>query len=187
MTTLLIKNMVCDRCIMVVRQMLEQSGCHIISVTLGQAVIEETLTTTETERISQALAAVGFELLHDKATQTVEAIKNEIVRLVYANDAHLKTKLSAHLAQLLKSDYSALSKLFSEQTGLTIEKYFITQKIERVKEMLSYSEYTLNEIAVKMDYSSIAYLSAQFKTVTGLTPTQYKNAKNQTRKPIDKL
>lgn len=179
--------MVCDRCIMVVRQILEQNGCHAISVTLGQAEIEETLTTTKTGHISQALAAVGFELLQDKATQTVEAIKNEVVRLVYANDAHLTTKLSAHLSQLLKSDYSALSKLFSEQTGTTIEKYFITQKIERVKEMLSYGEYTLNEIAAKMDYSSIAYLSAQFKTVTGLTPTQYKNAKNQTRQPIDKL
>lgn len=179
--------MVCDRCIMVVRQILEQNGLRIISVTLGQAVVENTLTTSETANIGQALANVGFELLHDKATQTVEAIKNEVVRLVYENDAHLKTKLSAHLSLLLKSDYSALSKLFSEQTDTTIEKYFITQKIERVKEMLSYGEYTLNEIAAKMDYSSIAYLSAQFKSVTGLTPTQYKNSNEQTRKPIDKL
>ncbi len=186
-TTLHIKNMVCDRCIMVVKQILTDCGLHTDQVVLGQASVIDTPDAQQLQQVSDALAAVGFELLDDRDKQTVESIKNEIVKLVYDDRSHLKTKLSNHLSSLLNSDYSALSKLFSEQVGITIEKFYIMQKIERVKELLSYNELTLNEIAAKMDYSSMAYLSAQFKAVTGVTPSQYKSDKQSNRKSIDNI
>lgn len=186
-STLYIKNMVCDRCIMVVKQILTEYGLHPSQVVLGQATISDSPTAQQLQQVGEALAAVGFELLSDKDQQTVEGIKNEIVKLVYDDHCHLKTKLSSHLSSLFNCDYSALSKLFSEQVGLTIEKFYIMQKIERVKELLSYNELTLNEIATKMNYSSIAYLSAQFKSVTGFTPSQYKANKQSTRKSIDNI
>ena len=186
-TTLHIKNMVCDRCIMVVRQKLAQYRLHVESVILGQAVVTDTLEDSQIQAIGKELSALGFELLCDKDKQTVELIKNEIVKLVYDDNISLKTRLSNYLSSSLHSDYSALSKLFSEQTSLTIEKYYIMQRIERVKELLSYGEMTLNEIAVKLNYSSIAYLSAQFKTVTGLTPSQYKADRQKQRKSIDTI
>lgn len=186
-TTLYIKNMVCDRCIMVVKQILTNCGLSVEQVVLGQATLAEKPNEQQLQQVGKELSKVGFELLDDKNRQIVERIKNEIVRLVYDDDTHLKTKLSNHLASLLNYDYSALSKLFSEQTGITIEKFHIMQKIERVKELLSYGELTLNEIAVKMDYSSIAYLSAQFKSITGQTPSQYKANKQSQRKSIDHI
>lgn len=186
-TTLYIKNMVCDRCIMVVKQLLTACGLPVEQVVLGQATLAEKPDAQQLQQIGKELSKVGFELLDDKNSQMVERIKNEIVRLVYDDHAHLKTKLSNHLSSLLNCDYSALSKLFSEQTGTTIEKFYIMQKIERVKELLSYGELTLNEIAVKMDYSSIAYLSAQFKSITGLTPSQYKADKQSHRLSIDQI
>lgn len=179
--------MVCPRCIRVVTDTLRSLGLHLSGVELGVAVVEESIDDALHLRIAQALRAEGFELLENPRTQLAEALKGAIIeRVHYQKDApHIL--LSDYLSQRFHRDYSMLSKLFSEETGTTIEKYAIAQKIERAKELLTYGELTLNEIADLLDYSSTSHLSAQFKQVTGMSPTAYKKAANQERKPLDAL
>ena len=162
--TLHIKNMVCNRCIMVVKSQLEQLGLHPLSVELGIAVLPDAVSDETYQRVKASLETFGFELIDDKKSQTVELIKDAIIELVHYDDNGLKTNLSDYLASKLHRDYSALSKLFSETANTTIEKYLIAQKIERAKELLMYGELSLNEIADMLNYSSVSYLSAQFKT-----------------------
>ena len=185
--TLHIKNMVCNRCIMVVKSQLEQLGLHPLSVELGIAVLPDAVSDETYQRVKASLETFGFELIDDKKSQTVELIKDAIIELVHYDDNGLKTNLSDYLASKLHRDYSALSKLFSETTNTTIEKYLIAQKIERVKELLSYDEFSLSEIAGMLNYSSVAHLSAQFKRVTGLSPSAYKRAGRPGRLPLDKV
>ena len=185
--TLHIKNMVCNRCIMVVKSQLEQLGLHPLSVELGIAVLPDAVSDETYQRVKASLETFGFELIDDKKSQTVELIKDAIIELVHYDDNGLKTNLSDYLASKLHRDYSALSKLFSETTNTTIEKYLIAQKIERVKELLAYDEFSLSEIAGMLNYSSVAHLSAQFKAQTGYTPRQYRQQKERARIPLDKI
>lgn len=188
MTTLYIKNMVCDRCKMAVDHTLRNEGLHPTNVDLGEVNIEEdALNKEQRERLRNELEQLGFELLDDKRQQTINKIKNAIIQLVHYRDNNSTLNLSDYLSSELHQDYSALSKLFSEVEGKTIERYYIEQRVERVKELIKYDELSLTQIAWKMNYSSTAYLSSQFKGVTGMTPTQFKNLKENTRKALDKI
>lgn len=182
-----IKNMVCNRCIMVVKNQLEQLGLQPVSVELGIAILPGKITDEVYHAVKVSLEPFGFELIDDKKSQIIEQIKDAIIELVHYNDNDLKVNLSDYLTSKLNRDYSSLSKLFSEVTNTTIEKYLIAQKIERAKELLVYGELSLNEIADKLNYSSAAYLSAQFKSITGLTPSHFKKIKENKRKPLDEV
>ena len=177
---LFIKNMVCPRCILVVRDILRQAGIEASSVVLGEAVLPAELTAERRKELDEALRAVGFELIDDRRKQTVERVKNTVIELVREKDAALRTNLSDYIADRLHQDYGAVSSLFSEIENTTIEQYFIAQKIERVKELLVYG-------ADKLNYSSTAHLSAQFKKVTGLTPSHFRKIGENRRKPLDKV
>ncbi|WP_417559048.1 helix-turn-helix domain-containing protein [Mesoflavibacter zeaxanthinifaciens] len=187
MTTLFIKNMVCNRCIMAVKNELDKLGIEPIDVQLGEVTLEKELTTQEKEKFSKALVSLGFELIDDKKSRLIEQIKNTIIDLVHHQDNETKTNLSDVLSEKLHHDYNYLSNLFSEVEGTTIEKYFIAQKIEKVKELLVYDELSLSEIAFRLNYSSVAYLSNQFKKVTGLSPSHFKKIREKRRKPLDEV
>lgn len=187
MSTLLIKNMVCDRCILVVKNEIEKLHLSIEEIKLGEIKIKSDLSAEDVKNIEKALTPLGFELIDDKRNQTVEKIKNMIIKMVHHESDDAKTNLSTILSTHLHQDYSYLSNLFSEMEGITIEKYLIAQKIERVKELLLYNELSLSEIAYKLNYSSVAYLSNQFKKITGLSPSQFKQSKDLQRKPLDKV
>ena len=184
-TTLRIKNMVCPRCILVIRQELERMGLHPHSIELGTVLVDETIDDLLRQRIRHALEPLGFELLNDPRTQLVEQMKDAIIRRVHYTDEPGRDTLSDFLTGYFHRDYSTLSKLFSEVTGTTLEKFAIAQKIERAKELLTYNELTLNEIADRLGYSSAAYLSAQFKQVTGQTPGAFKKNTAIRRKSLD--
>lgn len=186
-TTLYIKNMVCNRCIMVVQDLLGKLGFTVLHIELGKVLIQETPEKADLERIRQALEAVGFELIDDKRDRLIEQIKQEMIQLVHNCNGELKVNLSDYLSEKLHHDYSSLSKIFPETNGITIEKYFILQKIERVKELLVYDELSLNEIATLLNYSSAAHLSNQFKSITGITPSEFKKQKTHSRKGLDQI
>lgn len=182
-----IKNMVCDRCKMVVKAELENLGHQPVSVELGEVVLENELSAEEKVNIDKNLQTLGFSLIDDKKSRLIEKIKNLIIELVHRQNSTLKINLSDYLSSQLNHDYNYMTNLFSEVEGTTIEKYFIAQKIEKVKELLVYDELTLSEIAWQLNYSSVAHLSSQFKKVTGLTPSHFKNIRAQKRKPLDKV
>lgn len=182
---LYIKNMVCNRCIIAVQNELDKFHLEAKSIKLGEVTLAEEPTLQQKKELDKSLTAMGFEILDDKKQRTIEKIKNVIIETVHRRDAQLKTNLSDLISSALNQDYSALSNLFSEVEGITIEKYFIAQKIEKVKELLVYGELSLSQIADKLNYSSAAYLSNQFKRVTGLTPGHFK--KIRSRKPIDEV
>ena len=184
---LYIKNMVCDRCKMVVNNELEKMGIHPVSVELGEVVLESELDPEQKQTLSDTLQSLGFSLIDDKKSRLIEQIKTLIVELVHHQKYDIKTNLSEFLSTHLNHDYNYISNLYSEIEGTTIEKYFIAQKIEKVKELLVYDELSLSEIADALNYSSVAYLSNQFKRVTGLTPSHFKNIKGDKRKPLDKV
>lgn len=179
--------MVCNRCIMVVRSELEKFGLHPTNVELGEAEIQDSLDAEEKEQLNLDLKKLGFEIIDDKKTRLIESIKTCIVERIHYTEEPLKITFSDFLSEKFHQDYSSLSKLFSEVQGMTIEQYVITQKIERVKELLVYDEMTLGEIAEKLNYSSVSHLSKQFKKVTGLTPTHFRQVKENKRTPLDEL
>lgn len=187
MTTLFIKNMVCDRCILVVKNEIEKLELSITNIQLGEVTVNKALSQQEKQGIAQRLIPLGFELIDDKKNNTVEKIKNIIIQLVHHQNNHSKTNLSYLLSDQLSLDYNYLSNLFSEIEGTTIEKYYIAQKIEKVKELIQYNELSLSEIAYQLHYSSVAHLSNQFKKITGLSPTQFKHSNSTSRTPLDKL
>lgn len=187
MNTIFIKNMVCDRCIMVVQNELEKLGLDAKNIKLGEVILSKEITSLEKENLSKTLESLGFEIIDDKKGRIIEKIKNIIIDLVHHQDSDVKTNLSDVLSDKLHHDYNYLSNLFSEVEGTTIEKYFIAQKVEKVKELLVYDELSLSEIANRLNYSSVAYLSNQFKKVTGLTPSHFKQIKEDKRKPLDKV
>jgi AraC-like DNA-binding protein len=182
-----IKNMVCGRCELAVKAELEKMELSIISIKLGEIELSRELTEAEIERLAGNLKDLGFELLEDDLKKTIEQIKNRIIDLVHYRNEKIKVNLSTYLSEDLSQDYSSLSKLFSEREGVTIEHYFIAQKIEKAKELLVYDELSLSEIAIQLNYSNVAYLSSQFKKVTGFTPTHFKKMKENTRRQIDSL
>lgn|SRR5690606_22492321 len=187
MATLFIKNMVCNRCIMVVHNELDKLNLKTKNIRLGEVTLEEKLTPTQKSKLEKNLISLGFELIDDKKSRIIEQIKNTIIDLVHHQDNNIKTNLSDMVSKKLHHDYSYLSNLFSEVEGTTIEKYFIAQKIERVKELLVYDELSLSEIAFRLNYSSVAYLSNQFKKITGLSPSHFKQIREEKRKPLDEV
>lgn len=179
--------MVCNRCIMMVQNELNKLDLSAISLKLGEIVFEKEPTNEEKKKLEEALSALGFQVIDDKKSRIIEKIKNTIIELVHHQHNEAKTNLSDILSTTLHNDYNYLSNLFSEVEGTTIEKYFIAQKIEKVKELLVYDELSLSEIAFQLNYSSVAYLSNQFKKTTGLTPSHFKQIKEDKRKPLDKV
>jgi AraC family transcriptional regulator len=180
--------MVCDRCIMIVKQQLEGFGLKVNEISLGKIEVAPEPTEEQLQEIGVSLQALGFELLDKEKDQLVEQIKNQVIELVHYSDLNeIENSLTKQIADKLNKDYAYLSRQFSEVEGLTIEKYIIQQKIERVKELMEYGELNLNEIAYKMGYSSSAHLSTQFKSLTGFTPSKYKSLAINSRKPLDKI
>lgn len=177
--------MVCDRCIRVVKEELEKAGLKVSHIALGEADIENDEAFNKDE-ITSVLKNAGFELLEDKNVKIIEKIKTLVIELVHYRVPQKKDiNLSEYISRNIGKDYHSLSTLFSQKEGITIEKYYILQKIEKVKELLIYGEHTLSEISYQLDYSSVAHLSNQFKQVTGLTPTEFKKLSGQGRKGID--
>ncbi|WP_316820566.1 helix-turn-helix transcriptional regulator [Pedobacter gandavensis] len=180
--------MVCDRCVMIVRQQLEQLHFEVKDIVLGKVEVVPEPTVNQIQDISATLQMLGFELMDREKDQLVEQVKNKVIELVHYSDLNeINQSLITMIADRLDKDYAYLSRLFSDVEGITIEKYIIQQKIEKVKELLEYGELNLNEIAYKMGYSSSAHLSAQFKSVTGLSPSKYKDSSLNKRKPLDKI
>lgn len=184
---LYIKNMVCSRCKMVVRETLEKKGFTIDAVELGEAEIEEELSKEQLQQLDSSFKALGFELMDNKKSKLIEKIKNLIVKLVHHSEDGLATNLSQYITLHIPQDYHYLSNLFSEVEGTTIEKYYIAQRIEKAKELLVYDELSLSQIADQLGYSSVAYLSNQFKKITGFTPGHFKKLKASKRKNIEEL
>lgn len=186
MQTLKIKNMVCDRCIKSVEQLLDTSKIAYDSIDLGVVNLKKELSEAQEAKLSKDLSNLGFELLEDKDSQYVEAVKNAITKLIYQQESALmKYTISAYIESEVGKDYKWLSNLFSSKEETTIEHYVIAQKIERVKELISYNELSISEIADSLHYSSVAHLSNQFKKITGMTPSYFKTI--GTRKALDKI
>ena len=174
---LYIKNMVCIRCKLVVKQQLKKMSLHDVKVDLGEVEIMETLSDTQLLEFKTLLLKYGLELLDDKKSILIEKIKKVIVELVHYREEPAKVNFSDYLSEKLNHDYTYMANLFSEVVGINIEHYIIMHKIERVKELLVYDELSLTEISYKLHYSSVAHLSNQFKQITGLTPSHFKKFK----------
>ena len=177
--------MVSLRCIIVVRDALEKLGIQFTEVNLGEVSLKENISETQLDQIKSTLLLLDLELLEDKKTILVQQIKTLIIKLIYHTDEPLVKNLSVYLSNQLHYDYTYMANLFSSQLGLTIEKFYICHKIERVKELLLYKELSLTDIAFKLHYSSVAHLSAQFKKVTGLTPTRFKQSNSNKREFVE--
>ncbi len=170
-----------------VRSVFEKLNLPVISIDLGIVELESILTNLQKKELDLNLNSLGFELLEDAKLLMVEKIKNLIIDLVQNESTQLKIKLSAYLSSALLQDYNSISSVFSEVENKTIEHYYIQLKVERVKELLTYNELNLNEIAYQLNYSSVAYLSNQFKKVTGITPSDFKHSKNIKRLQINEV
>lgn len=179
--------MVCIRCKMVVKDELAKLGLHYVIVDLGEAEVMENISTDQHDQLKAALLRSGLELMDDKKSVLIEKIKKVIIELVHYSEEPLATNFSEYLSKKLDHDYTYLANLFSEVQGTTIEKFLITHKIERVKELLVYNELNLTEIAYQMHYSSVAHLSSQFKKVTGLTPSHFKQLKEKRRDMLENI
>lgn len=179
--------MVSLRCKMVVKEELQKLGLHFIVVDLGEIEIMEDISDSQRENLKLALLASGLELMDDKRAVLIEKIKNVIVEMVHYSDELPKINYSDYISEKLNYDYTYLSNLFSEVKGITIQQFIITHKIERVKELLLYDELNLTEISYRLQYSSVAHLSNQFKKVTGLTPSAFKQLKFKHRSSIEEI
>ncbi|WP_298117454.1 AraC family transcriptional regulator [Flavobacterium sp.] len=182
-----IKNMVCSRCKMAVKSVFESMEINPISVELGEVELKNDIQESQKNELLKNLRAFGFDLIDDRKSKTIDKIKTLIIDLVQNKNNDLKTTLSEFLFQELHQDYNTLSNLFSEVENTTIEKYFINQKIEKVKELIMYDELSLSQIAYSLNYSSVSHLSNQFKKVTGFSPTYFKNLKTIKRKQIEDI
>jgi AraC family transcriptional regulator len=183
--------MVCNRCVMVVKQELERHGLHPEKISLGEVTIkEDKLTDTQQDKLDSGLISLGFERIDDRKARLIEAIKNKIINMIhYTDKVDTKFNWSSVLSEEMHYEYNYLSNLFSSVEGITLEQYIIRQKIEKVKELLFYDELNLSEIANKLGYSSVAHLSGQFKKITGFTPSEMKKSRDidQNRKPLDSI
>lgn len=179
--------MVSTRCKMMVKEALRKLGLHFIVVDLGIVDVMETLTNEQKEALQTLLFNVGLELMDDKKSMLIEKIKNVIIEMVHYADELPKTNFSDFISKKLDYDYTYLANLFSEVQGTTIEQYIISHKVERIKELIVYGEMNITEIANKMNYSSVAHLSSQFKKATGLTPSHFKQLKEKRRIPIEEI
>ena len=179
--------MVCQRCIAAVSQVFAREGIPVASVDLGTVELQKPLKAAQRTALNESLGAIGFEILDDQKQRTIERIKNHLVRKVQSGEVEEHFSVAAFLRDKMHRDHSHLSRLFSEVAGITIEQFFIQQKIEKVKEWLVYDELTLSEIAWKLGYSSVAHLSAQFKKITGLTPSQFRKVGGPNRRSLDEV
>jgi AraC-like DNA-binding protein len=184
---LYIKNMVCFRCELIVKSELNNLGVPYISVKLGEAEIANTITPEKREQINVALKNAGLELLNDQRSILVEKIKHAIIDLVHFSDMRIRVNLSDYLSEKLNHDYTYLSNIFSQTIGTSIEQFFIRQRIERAKELLAYDEYNLNEIADKLHYSSAAHLSSQFKKITDISPSHFRQLEYKPRRALESV
>jgi AraC-like DNA-binding protein len=179
--------MVSIRCKMVVKDELKKLGLHFIMVNLGEVEIMENISAETREHLRRALLSSGLELMDDKRGILIEKIKGVIIEMVHYADELPKTNFSTFLSEKLQYDYTYMANLFSEIQGTTIEQFIIFHKVERIKELIIYDELNITEIAYKMNYSSVAHLSNQFKKVTGLSPTHFKQLKDKRRSPIETI
>lgn len=179
--------MVSNRCKMVVKEELRKLGLHFVMVELGEIEIMEELSKCQVDELKLALNPSGLEIMDDKRAVLIEKIKNVIIEMVHHSDELIKVNFSDYLSEKLKYDYTYLANTFSEVQGITIEHYIIAHKVERIKELIIYDELNITEIAYKLNYSSVAHLSNQFKKVTGLSPTHFKNLKGRRRIPIEEI
>lgn len=182
-----IKYMVSNRCKLAVKAVLKEIGLHFIVVDLGEVDIMENISVTQRELLKIALLDSGLELMDDRRAILIEKIKTVIVEMVHHTDDSIRTNFSNYLSDKLHHDYTYLANLFSEVQGTTIEQFIITHKVERIKELIMYDELNITEIAWKMNYSSVAYLSKQFKKNTGLSPSHFKLLKDKKRSPIEEI
>ena len=184
---LYIKYMVSTRCKMVVKDVLKSMGLHFIVVDLGEVDIMETLSLEEILQLKLALVESGLELMDDKKAVLIEKIKNVIIEMVHYDEELPTMNYSDHISAKLNHDYTYLSNIFSEIKGITIQQFIIIHKVERIKELIIYDELNITEIAWKMNYSSVAHLSNQFKKITGLSPSHFKQLKEKRRNPLDEI
>jgi len=184
---LFVKNMVCGRCIKVVREELEKLNYTVSEISLGEVEIKENPSQQNLLMVKKILEENGFELIEDRAAKLIENIKTVIIKFVHHSQGDLDLNLSKLIEERFSKDYSYLSSLFSSTEGITIEHFFILQKIEKAKELLKYGDLTLSEIAYKLGYNSVNHLSAQFKKVTGMTASDFKKNTSIKRNPLDKI
>jgi AraC-like DNA-binding protein len=179
--------MVSNRCKMAVKEDLKKLGLHFIVVDLGEVEIMENITPEQREELKASLLTAGLELMDDKRAVLIERIKNVIIEMVHHTEEMIKVNFSNFLSEKLNHDYTYMANLFSEVQGTTIEQFIISHKVERIKELIIYGELNITEIAWKMNYSSVAHLSNQFKKVTGLSPSHFKQLKDKRRSPIEDI
>jgi AraC family transcriptional regulator len=184
---LFIKNMVCDRCVIAVSQELEKLNLKAVRINLGEVQLTKSPTKKQISQLFERLNLLGFEVLDDKKQKQIERIKGLLIKKVQSGSIEEHFSIIEFLSSALHKDYSYITRLFSEVEGITIEQYFILQKIEKVKEWLVYGEMNLSEISYRLGYSSVAHLSSQFKKVTGLTPSHFKKLGPSHRQALDKV
>ncbi|HET6989935.1 MAG TPA: AraC family transcriptional regulator [Bacteroidia bacterium] len=184
---LFIKYMVSTRCKIVVKEVLKELGLHFVLVDLGEVEVMENISAEDREKIKTGLLEAGLELMDDKRAMLIEKIKNVIVEMVHHSNEAIKVNFSDFLSKKLDHDYTYMANLFSEVQGTTIEQFIISHKVERIKELIIYGELNITEIAWKMNYSSVAHLSNQFKKMTGLSPSHFKQLKDKKRSPIEEI
>ena len=179
--------MVSNRCKMAVKEELKKLGLHFIVVELGKVDVMEDLSLEQRDELKIGLLNSGLELMDDKRAVLIERIKNAVIEMVHHSDEMIKVNFSDYLSEKLNHDYTYLANLFSEIQGITIEHFIINHKIERIKELIIYDELNITEIAWKMNYSSVAHLSNQFKKVTGISPSHFKLMKDKQRSQIEDI
>jgi YesN/AraC family two-component response regulator len=184
---LYIKFMLSTRCKIVVKDILKGLDLHFVIVDLGEVEIMEDLDNEQLEELKLALLQSGLELMDNKKAILIERIKNTVVEMVHHSNEGIKINFSNFLSEKLHHDYTYMANLFSEMQGTTIEQFMIAHKVERIKELIIYGELNITEIAWKMNYSSVAHLSNQFKKMTGLSPSQFKQLKDKTRRSLEDL
>ena len=182
-----IKNMVSNTCKLVVKDALNKINLHYIFINLGEVEVMENISKNQREQLKESLQKMGLELMNDKKTILIEKVKDTIVEMIHYADNMIKVNFSDYLSEKLNYDYTYLSNLFSEVQGTNIQSFVVLLKVERVKELITYDELSISEIAYKMNYSSVAHLSNQFKKVTGFSPTYFKHLREKRRQNIEAI
>lgn len=182
-----VKNMISTSCKLFVQAELINLGINYTSVNLGEIELDRNLTLSQFAKLKTSLAKYGLELMEDKKIILVEKVKASIIEMVYYTEQRINTKYSCILSERFNLNYNYLAKVFSDREGITIEKYIIQQKIERIKELMTYGELNMTEIAHKLNYSSVAHLSLQFKKTTGFTPSDFKLLKGNRRRAVEEI
>lgn len=179
--------MVSNRCKIMVKEVLKSMGLHFIMVNLGEVEVMENLSPLQLQMLKQELSDIGLELMDDKKSVLIERVKSLIIDMVHNSEELIKTNVSDYLSEKLNHHYTYISNLFSEVQGTTIEHFIIAHKVERIKELIMYGELNLTQISYKMNYSSVAHLSNQFKKATGFSPSHFKQLKDKKRNALEEV